>query len=108
VSVQSAICTAFLDGFSAIQMPVNLRSLLARPVGESVGVFVGAAAVKMKYRAARGFWGNARRFHRRLRRALRDDRRDNFDSERAPRARRARGRVGPRGAAPSGPGAPAP
>jgi hypothetical protein len=72
VSVQSAICTAFLAGFPAIQMPVSLRSLLARPVGESVGVFVGAAALKMKYRAARGFWGNARRFHRRLRRALRD------------------------------------
>jgi hypothetical protein len=72
VSVQSAICTAFLTGFRAIHMPVSLRSLLARPVGESVGLFVGAAEVKMNYRAARGFWGNARRFHRRLRRALRD------------------------------------
>jgi hypothetical protein len=72
VSVHSAICTAFLPGFTAVHTPVNLRSLLARPVGESVGVFVGAAEVKLRYRASRGFWGNARRFHRRLRRALRD------------------------------------
>lgn len=72
VSVQSAICTAFLPAFSAVHTPVNLRPFLARPVGEGVGLFVGAAEVKMKYRAARGFWPNARRFHRRLRRALRD------------------------------------
>jgi hypothetical protein len=70
--VQSAICTAFLPGFSAIHTPVNLRTRLARPDGESVGLFVGAAEVKMKYLAARGFWGNARAFHRRLGRALRD------------------------------------
>ena len=50
----------------------SLRELLARPVGESVGLFVGAAEVKMKYRPARGFWGNARRFHRKLRKAQRD------------------------------------
>jgi hypothetical protein len=72
VSVQSAICTAFLPGFPSIQMPVNLRPLLARPVGESVGFYVGAAQLELTYRAARGFWGNARRVQRRLRRALRD------------------------------------
>lgn len=72
VSVHAAICTAFLTGFKAIHTPVSLRSLLARPVGQSVGVFVGAAEVKMKYRAARGFWENARRLHRRLSKALRD------------------------------------
>lgn len=72
VSVQSAICTAFLGGFRAIHIPVSLRSLLARPVGESVGLFVGSVEVKMTYRAARGFWSNTRRFHRRFRRALRD------------------------------------
>jgi hypothetical protein len=70
VSVQSAICTAFLRGFGAIHNPVNLRPLLARPVGESVGLFIGAAEVKLRYREARGFWGNARRFQRRLRGAL--------------------------------------
>jgi hypothetical protein len=72
VSVQSAICTAFLPGFGAVHTPVNLRPLLARPVGESVGLFVGSADIRMKYRASHGFWGNARRFHRKLRRALRD------------------------------------
>jgi hypothetical protein len=72
VSVQAAICTAFLGGFGAIHIPVNLRPLLARPVGEAVGLFVGAAEVKLRYRAARGFWGNARRFQRRLRSALRN------------------------------------
>lgn len=72
VSVQSAVCTAFLSGFSAVHIPVSLRSLLARPVGESVGLFVGAAQVKMPYRDTRGFWDNARRFQHRMRRALRD------------------------------------
>jgi len=71
VSVQSAICTAFIDGFGTIHTPVSLRSFLARPVGESVGLFVGSADVGMRYRAARGFWSNARRLHRKLRRALR-------------------------------------
>jgi hypothetical protein len=71
VSIQSAVCAAFLPDFSAIHTPVNLRPFLARPVGESVGVFVGSADLKMRCRAARGFWENARRFHRRLRRSMR-------------------------------------
>ena len=69
VSVQAAICTAFLPAFSAIHTPVSLRTALARPVGESVGLYVGAAEVSMKHQPARGFWDNARRFHRRLRKA---------------------------------------
>jgi hypothetical protein len=72
VSVQSAICTAFLSGFPAVHTPVSLRSRLARPVGESFGLFVGAAEVRMRYRATLGLWANARRFHRRLQRALRE------------------------------------
>jgi hypothetical protein len=72
VTIQSAICTAFLTGFSAIHTPVNLRPFLARPVGESVGLFVGSADLRMKLRAGRGFWDDARRFHRRLRRAIRN------------------------------------
>ncbi len=72
VSVQAAICTAFLGAFVAIHVPVNVRPLLARPVGEAVGLFVGAAEVRLRYRAALGFWGNARRFQRRLGRALRN------------------------------------
>jgi hypothetical protein len=72
VSIQSAICAAFLASFDAIHTPVSLRPFLARPVDEAVGLFVGSADLRMKYRPTRGFWGNARRFHRRLRRALRD------------------------------------
>jgi hypothetical protein len=72
VSIHAAICTAFLPWFPYIHTPVNLRSQLARPVGESLGLYVGSANVKMRYRAGTGFWGNARRFHRRLRRKLRD------------------------------------
>jgi hypothetical protein len=72
VSIQSAIGAAFLPGFDVIHTPVSLRPLLGRPVGESVGLFVGSADVRMHFRASRGFWNNARRFHRRLRRAMRD------------------------------------
>jgi len=70
--VQSAMCTAFLPGFGAVHTPVSLRPFLARPVGESVGLYVGSAEVKLRYRDSRCFWGNARRFHRKLRRAMRD------------------------------------
>jgi len=72
VSIQSAIGAAFLPGFDEIHTPVSLRPLLQRPVGESVGLFVGSADVRMHLHASRGFWNNARRFHRRLRRAMRD------------------------------------
>lgn len=72
VSVHSAICTAFLPGFPAVHTPVNVRASLARPVGEAVGLFVGSADAKMKYRVRRGFWSNARALHRRMRRAQRD------------------------------------
>jgi hypothetical protein len=72
VSVQSALCTAFLPSYTAINSPVNLRGRLAREVGEAVGLYVGAAIVRARYADARGFWSNARAFHRRFRRALRD------------------------------------
>lgn len=72
VSMQSALCTSFLPSFSAIQSPVSLRAFLARPVGEAFGLFVGSVAVRLRYRPARDFWTNARRFQRRFRRALRD------------------------------------
>jgi hypothetical protein len=49
-----------------------LRPFLARPVGEAVGLFVGAAEVKVAYHDSLGFWNNARRFRRKLKRRLRD------------------------------------
>jgi hypothetical protein len=72
VSVQSALCAAFLTSFRAIHTPVSLRAALARPVGESVGLFVGSADVRMRVRPTRDLWANARRFQRRLQAALRD------------------------------------
>jgi hypothetical protein len=72
VSIQSAICAAFLPEFPAIHIPVNVRPFLARPVGESVGLFVGSADIRLKVRPGRAFWDEARRFQRRLRRALAD------------------------------------
>jgi hypothetical protein len=72
VSVHAALCAAFSSAFPAIHTPVSLRSFLARPVGEAVGLFVGAAEVKLAYHDALGFWSNARRFRRKLSRQLRD------------------------------------
>jgi hypothetical protein len=72
VSVQSALCTAFLPHYTAINTPVSLRGRLAVDVGESVGLFVGNAVVLRSYRGGHDFWWNARAFHRRLRRAMRD------------------------------------
>jgi len=72
VSVQSALSTAFFPEFPWIHMPVNLRPVLARPVGDAFGLFVGAAEVRLNYRGKLGFWSNARRCHRRLRKALKD------------------------------------
>jgi hypothetical protein len=72
VSVQSAVSTAFFREFPWIHTPVNLRPLLARPVAESFGLYVGAAEVRLRYRRWLGFWQNARRCQRRLRAALRD------------------------------------
>lgn len=72
VSVQSALCTAFLPSYGAVNTPVNLRGRLAVDPGESVGLYVGNAVVMRSYRDRRDFWWNARTFHRRLRRAMRD------------------------------------
>lgn len=72
VSVQSALCTAFLTTFTAVNTPVNLRPQLALPVGEAFGLYAGAAVIKMKYDAKADFWDNARRFHGKLRKSLQD------------------------------------
>lgn len=72
VSVQSALCTAFLPVYGAVNTPVNLRGRLGIDVAESVGLYVGNAVVMRSYRCRREFWWNARAFHRRLRRAMRD------------------------------------
>lgn len=72
VSVNSALCTAFLSFNSVINNPVNLRNRLSEPVGEALGLFVGAATIKMKYDPNRSFWENARHYHRKLQKQLRN------------------------------------
>lgn len=72
VSVQSALCTAFLTTFTAVNTPVNLRPQLALPVDEAFGLYAGAAVIKMKYDAKTDFWVNAREFHGKLRKSLQD------------------------------------
>jgi hypothetical protein len=72
VSVQSALCTAFLTTFTAVNTPVNLRSQLALPVGEAFGLYAGAAVIGMKYDAKADFWDNARKFHGKLQKSLQD------------------------------------
>lgn len=72
VSVHAALCTAYLPAFSAIHTPVSLRPFLRRPVADSVGLFIGAAEVKLHYRPSLDFWHNARRFRGKLSRQLRD------------------------------------
>ncbi len=72
VSVQTAVCTAFLPSHTLINSPVSLRARLAHPVGESVGLFVGTALIRARFDARQGFWSNARAFHRRFRRSLRN------------------------------------
>ncbi|KAI9001808.1 hypothetical protein DFJ74DRAFT_697270, partial [Hyaloraphidium curvatum] len=70
VSVQSALCTAFSPSYRTINTPVDLRTLLARDVGQSVGLYVGSAIVTHAYDPRLGFWANARAYHPLLRKAM--------------------------------------
>jgi hypothetical protein len=72
VSVHSAVCTAFLPYISIIDNPVNLRARLNYPIGEAFGLYAGGAVVKMKYNDKYDFWGNAKRYQKKLQLALRD------------------------------------
>lgn len=72
VTVQSALCAAFLTIFTAVNTPVNLRPRLALPVDEAFGAFASGAVVRMEYDPKQGFWDNARQFHSKLQQELRD------------------------------------
>jgi hypothetical protein len=43
-----------------------LRERLPHPAGETMGFYAGAATVKFKYKTRKGFWENARSFHRQV------------------------------------------
>jgi NRPS condensation-like uncharacterized protein len=73
VTVQSALCTAFLTTFAAIDTPVNLRRRrLALPIGEAFGFFATGVFIQMRYDENKGFWDNAREFHGKLQQSLQD------------------------------------
>lgn len=72
ITVHSALCTLFLPDFPIINNPVNLRKRLAYNVGQSVGCFAGGLLIKKKYKNQQGFWKNAKKYHKKLAKNLRN------------------------------------
>ncbi|MFW9879705.1 MAG: condensation domain-containing protein [Candidatus Thorarchaeota archaeon] len=72
ITVHSAICTMFLSDFPIINNPVDLRKRLAYDVGRSIGCYAGGLVIKKKYNTRRSFWVNARNYHKKLKKGLRD------------------------------------
>lgn len=84
VSVYSALCAAFqaaqleVQGdeksyFEDVVMPVSLRDRLSIPIGESLGLFATSAHPHLKYQPKKSFWSNARGFHEKIQRLLKDN-----------------------------------
>jgi NRPS condensation-like uncharacterized protein len=77
VTVNSALATAFVAAqvlvqgekpfHSSVSVAGSLRDRLKSPVGEVMGFYAGLVSVKYKYSGSRGFWENARKFHRQVR-----------------------------------------
>lgn len=74
VSVNSALCTAFLAGYynvcgsfkehqQKVTISVNLRNYMNRPVGEVFCPYYGAISFKFSYNPEEQFWENSRKFH---------------------------------------------
>lgn len=72
VSIHSSLCTAFLSEYPIIATTVNLRKRLRQKIGEAFGFYSSVVVFNKKYNKAQGFWNNARKFQRKLRRNLRD------------------------------------
>ncbi|NHJ86053.1 MAG: hypothetical protein FK734_11370, partial [Asgard group archaeon] len=66
VSVQAAICTAFLPNFPTINSTVNIRARFPQSVGESFGFLAGNTIIGMKYNKKITFWKNVKKYHRKL------------------------------------------
>ena len=76
VTVNSALTTAFSAAQSWVQgeepyhaktvIAADLRHRLPRSPGEGMGMYAGGAELKLKYNHKRGFWENARRFHKKV------------------------------------------
>ena len=77
VTVNSALTAAFAGAqtqvqgerpfHSSISVAASLRDQLPKPAGEVMGFYAGVAQPKYKYDISRGFWDNARQFHRKVR-----------------------------------------
>ncbi|NHJ33364.1 MAG: hypothetical protein FK732_10925 [Asgard group archaeon] len=72
INVHSAVCTLFLPDIPIINNPVNLRERLAYPIGEAFGLYAGGTVVRKKYNDNLDFWQNAKKYQRKLFKALRD------------------------------------
>ena len=76
VTVNSALAAAFVAAPAVVQgakpypsrtaVGASLRDRLPKPAGEVMGFYAAAATPKWKYDDNRGFWDNARRFHRKV------------------------------------------
>jgi NRPS condensation-like uncharacterized protein len=77
VTVNSALSAAFVGAqtivqgekpfHSSIYVASSLRDRLPRPAGEAMGFYAGLVKIKYRYNSSRGFWDNARHFHRDVR-----------------------------------------
>jgi hypothetical protein len=80
VTVNTALTAAFSGAQSFVQgeqpyhaktvIAADLRDRLPHSPGEGMGMYAGGAELKLKYDHMRGFWENARQFHRRIQPAL--------------------------------------
>jgi hypothetical protein len=76
VTVNSALSAAFLGAQVVVQgakpyhpsigVAGSLRDRLQRPAGEVMGFYAGVVTLKYKYQGHRGFWDNARSFHKKV------------------------------------------
>ena len=77
VTVNSALTAAFVGAqtivlgdrpfHSGILVAASLRDRLPVPAGEVMGFYAAAVQPKFGYNGSRGFWDNARQFHRKVR-----------------------------------------
>jgi NRPS condensation-like uncharacterized protein len=76
VTVNSALTAAFVAAQVMVQgdspdrrsvfVGASFRDRLPHPAGETMGFYAGAAQLKFKYDTRKGFWDNARTFHRKV------------------------------------------
>jgi NRPS condensation-like uncharacterized protein len=76
VTVNSALTIAFagaqrfVEGEKAYQAKIlvaaSLRDRLPNPPREGMGMYAGGVELKFKYHPRKGFWENARRFHKKI------------------------------------------